>query len=63
MYTIDIRYSVAKTGSMEFSDMELWRVSVAQKSAILHEGTRFGVIFNRPLIHFVQQRTKDEESL
>ena len=48
---------------MNLVSHSLVRVSVSQKWTILHEKMRFGVNFNRPLIHFVQQITKDEESL
>ena len=36
---------------------------MVKKLTILHVMMRFGVIFNRPLIHFVQQMTKDVRSL
>ena len=48
--------------SVEIKDDSLVRVSVQGKMMILREVLRYGVEFNRPLIHSVQQTKGDDET-
>ena len=50
-------------GSVDFPSTPVGRVSGPQELMILREVLRFGVDFNRPLNHFVQQIMKDDELL
>ena len=49
--------------STEIMNSPLGRVSVSQKIMILLGVLRFGVDFNRPLNHFVQQMKEDDDHL
>ena len=47
--------------SVAIIDDSLVRVSMYEKMMILRDVLRFGVDFNRPLNHFLQQMTEDDE--